>query len=192
MDLQRNDWLRAARLALLRGGVEAVRVEKLARDLHVTKGSFYWHFQDREELLEILLREWEEELLNDIVPRLKGRRGHEALQLLLQLLVKRLPLGEQGMLPSDAAMYTWAAVSPEVARRVNRAEKKRIELLKRVIGDSELVDLLYLAWLGFVARGQRAPESRGQFPRIARMMLDFYASDARTRKPRKRGMARKS
>lgn len=191
MDLQKNDWLRAARLALLRGGVEAVRVEKLARDLHVTKGSFYWHFQDREELLEILLREWEEELLNDIIPRLKGRRGHEALQLLLQLLVKRLPLGERGMLPSDAALYTWAAVAPEVARRVNRAEKKRIGLLKRVIGDSELVDLLYLAWLGFVARGQRAPESRSQFPHIARMMLDFYASDARTRKSTKRGMARK-
>ena len=191
MDLQRNDWLRAARLALLRGGVEAVRVEKLARDLHVTKGSFYWHFRDREELLEILLREWEAELFHDIIPRLNGRRGHEALQLLLQLLVKRVPLSEQGILPSDAAMYTWAAVSAEVARRVNRAEKKRIELLKRVIGDSETVEFLYLVWLGFVARGQRAPESRKQFPRIARMMLDFSTSDKRTRKQRKTSMARK-
>ena len=42
--LGKSDWLRAARLALLHGGVEAVRVERLARDLHVTKGSFYWHF----------------------------------------------------------------------------------------------------------------------------------------------------
>jgi len=54
-DLGQDDWLRAARLALLRGGVEAVRVEKLARDLGVTKGSFYWHFKDRDELLELLL-----------------------------------------------------------------------------------------------------------------------------------------
>lgn len=192
MDLQRNDWLKAARLALLRGGAEAVRVEKLARDLRVTKGSFYWHFRDREELLEILLREWEEELFNDIIPRLNGRRGHEALQLLLQLLVQQVPLSEQGILPSDAAMYTWAAVSPDIARRVNRAEKRRIALLKRVIGDSKTVEFLYLVWLGFVARGQRAPESRKQFPRIAHMMLDFSTSGKRPRKQRKTSMARKS
>src|ERR1017187_2761901 len=73
-DLSRNDWLKAARLALLTGGVEAVRVEKLARNLRVTKGSFYWHFKGREELLDLLLREWEEELLKDIIPRLNGRR----------------------------------------------------------------------------------------------------------------------
>ena len=116
-------------MALLNGGVEAVRVERLARDLHVTKGSFYWHFKDRKELLELLLREWEGELLLDIVPRLKGRRGPEALRLLARLLVKRVPLGERGNLPSDAAMFTWAAVSPQVAKRVNQAEKKRIEAL---------------------------------------------------------------
>lgn len=147
----------AARLALLTGGVEAVRVEKLARNLSVTKGSFYWHFKDREELLDLLLREWEEELLKDIIPRLKGRRGRETLRLLLQLMVKRVPLGEEGILPSDAAMFTWASVSPVVAQRVNQAERKRIHLLKTIIGRSPHVELLYLVWVGFVARGQRDP-----------------------------------
>ncbi|MGA7765824.1 MAG: helix-turn-helix domain-containing protein [Candidatus Sulfotelmatobacter sp.] len=183
-DLGRHDWLRAARLALLKGGEDAVRVERLARDLHVTKGSFYWHFRDREELLELLLREWEQELANDIIPRLRGRRGKEALLSLLQLLVKRVPLGDQGILPSDAAIFTWAAVSPEVARRVNRAERQRVRLLKRIIGDLHLVETLYLVWLGFVARGQRAPESRKTFPKIARMMLELASST--TRKPHSR------
>jgi AcrR family transcriptional regulator len=170
-DLGRDDWLKAARLGLLTGGVEAVRVEKLARNLRVTKGSFYWHFKDREELLEVLLREWEQELLHDIIPRLKGRRGRPALLLLLQLMVERVPLGEKGILPSDAAVFTWASVSPPVARRVNRAEIKRIQLLTRLIGDPERTELLYLVWLGFVARGQRVSGSRKQFPRIARAML---------------------
>jgi len=155
----------------MQGGVEAVRVEKLARNLHVTKGSFYWHFRDREELLEALLREWEQELLQEIIPQLKGRRGFAALQLLLQLLVERVPLGEQGILPSDAAIYTWASVSPRVALRVNQTERKRLKLLKRIIGDPERTDLLYLVWLGFVARGQRVPRFRKQFPQIARAML---------------------
>jgi AcrR family transcriptional regulator len=181
-DLGKDDWLKAARLALLKGGVEAVRVEKLARELHVTKGSFYWHFKDREELLDLLLREWEEELLKDIIPRLKGQRGQGALQLLLQLLVKRVPLGEEGILPSDAAMFTWAAVSPQVAARVNLAERKRIQLLKGIIGDSRRVEFLYLVWLGFVARGQRVPESRRQLPQVARMMLDFFSIEIPRRK----------
>lgn len=173
-DLGKNDWLKAARMALLRGGVQEVRVERLARDLHVTKGSFYWHFKDREELLDLLLREWEEELVQDIIPHLKGRTGHEALQLLVRLMVDRVPLGEKGVLPSDAAMFTWASVSPNVARRVNRAEKKRIQLLRRIIGDPERSELLYLVWLGFVARGQRSPGTRRQFPQIARALLKVF------------------
>jgi AcrR family transcriptional regulator len=180
-DLDRNDWLKAARLALLTGGVEAVRVEKLARNLSVTKGSFYWHFKDREELLALLLREWEEELQKDIIPRLKGRRGPEALRLLLQLMVARVSLSEEGDLPSDAAIFTWASVSPKVAQRVNQVERKRIHLLKTIIGRSPHVELLYLVWVGFVARGQRDPDSRKQFPQVARMMLNLFPP----RKPRR-------
>ena len=181
-DLGRKEWLQAARLALLIGGVEEVRVERLARDLHVTKGSFYWHFKDREELLEVLLREWEEEFLEDIIPRLEGRRGRDAVSFLARLMVERAPLGEEGILPSDAAMFTWASVSPQVAQRVNRAEKKRIESLTQVVGDSERAELLYLVWLGFVARGKRVPSLRRQFPRIARAMLRLFPPERRGRK----------
>jgi AcrR family transcriptional regulator len=171
-DLGKKDWMRAARLALLKGGVDAVRVERLARDLHVTKGSFYWHFKDREELLELLLREWEEDF-PQIMAKLEGRRGRDGLEALLELVVKQAPLGEEGWVPSDAAMFTWASVLPEVAVRVNREEKKRIELLSEMIGDPRRVELLYLVWLGFVARGQRVPGSRKNFPEIAKMMLDL-------------------
>jgi len=158
-----------------------VRIERLARDLHVTKGSFYWHFKDREELLELLLHEWEQELSKDIVPRLRGRRGKQGLLSLVRLLVKRVPLGEEGILPSDAAIFAWAAVSTGVARRVNRAERERIRLLKHIIGNSHLVEMLYLVWLGFVARGQRVPGSRKAFPRIASMMLELSSSATRNR-----------
>ncbi len=188
-DLGKQDWVRAARLALLRGGVEAVRVERLSRDLGVTKGSFYWHFEDRKELLEILLREWEEELPGEIIPLLSGRRGRKALLSLIRMLVRRVPLGEKGLLPSDAAVFAWAAVSPEVALRVNRAERRRIRLLKNIIGDSQRVEFLYLAWLGFVARGQRVPASRKRFPQIARMMLESFASKSRRSRRRTWRMA---
>jgi AcrR family transcriptional regulator len=172
-DLGRDDWMRVARLALLRGGVDEVRVELLARDLGVTKGSFYWHFRDREELLDALVSEWEAELREDIIPRLEGHRGFPALRRLVRLMIQRVPLSETGLFPSDAAMFTWAAVSPEVAKRVNRAERQRLRLLTDLIGDPRRVELVYLVWLGFVARGQRVPESRRRFPMVARMIIEL-------------------
>jgi AcrR family transcriptional regulator len=180
--LGRDDWLRAARLALLKGGPEAVRVAKLARALGVTKGSFYWHFKDRDELLEMLLDEWESEIA-DIVSQLAGASGDQGPAALMENLVERARLSEAGQAPSDAAIFAWAAVSPAIARRVNRAEAQRLKLLGRVIGDPARLEILYLSWLGFVARGQRLPSFRKRFPEIARAMLEIFAEPT-TRKER--------
>ena len=49
--LDRRAWVEAALAALAEGGAAAVKVERLAAKLKVTKGSFYWHFRDRDELL---------------------------------------------------------------------------------------------------------------------------------------------
>ena len=59
--LGRADWERAALAAIARGGLAAVAVEPLARDLGVTKGSFYAHFATRDELLAATLARWEAE-----------------------------------------------------------------------------------------------------------------------------------
>lgn len=172
-DLGKNDWLKAARLALLKGGVDAVRVEPLARELHVTKGSFYWHFKDREALLDLLLGEWE----NEMAEMMSGLKTvgpvRETLLTFIHRLMERARLSEAGDVPSDAAIFAWASVSPSVAQRVNKAEKERIRLLTRISDQPGLMELFYLAWLGFVARGQRVPESRKKFPDIARLMLSL-------------------
>jgi AcrR family transcriptional regulator len=51
-------WIEAALEALADGGLEAVRVEPLAKALAVTKGSFYWHFADRRALIDAMLTSW--------------------------------------------------------------------------------------------------------------------------------------
>src|SRR3954462_3843071 len=58
--LDAEAWIAAAFDALAEGGVDAVRVEPLAKALDVTKGSFYWHFADRRALLDATLRAWAE------------------------------------------------------------------------------------------------------------------------------------
>jgi AcrR family transcriptional regulator len=190
-DLTREDWLRAARLALLRGGVEAVRVEKLARDLAVTKGSFYWHFKDREELLGLLLREWESEV-PELLSQVGCGSGHEKIRRLVCLLEQRVKLSAEGEVPSDAAIFAWASVDRDVARRVNKAEEQRIQLLKHFVGGRDRIELFYLVWLGFVARGQRVPESRKRFPEVARFLIELLSEakaksrmQRRSREPRR-------
>jgi AcrR family transcriptional regulator len=188
--LGREDWLRAARLALLRGGVEAVRVERLARDLGVTKGSFYWHFKDRDELLEFLLREWESEV-PEILSEVGRGSENEKIHGLIRLVEQRANLSEEGKVPSDAAIFAWAAVDREVARRVNKAEEARIQLLKQFVGGRDQMDLFYLLWLGFVARGQRVPESRKRFHEIARFLVKSLSESRSPRRMQQRSKERR-
>lgn len=56
--LQRDDWIVAGLRVLIDEGIDAVQITRLARDLDVTRGSFYWHFKGREDLLAALLAEW--------------------------------------------------------------------------------------------------------------------------------------
>ena len=58
--LGRDDWATAALAALARGGIEAIAVEPIAETLGATKGSFYWHFKNRDALVEAALGLWEQ------------------------------------------------------------------------------------------------------------------------------------
>jgi AcrR family transcriptional regulator len=167
--LGRDDWLRVARTALLHGGPAAVRVERLAGELDITRGSFYWHFADRAELLDALLREWEDEL-RDALTALPSLQGDAAVRELTAFLAPRVAASERGDCPSDAAIFAWAASDEAVAARVNAAELHRVEFLKRLVGDDDVGEFLYLAYLGFVMRRRRSPSAAAYFPTLALLM----------------------
>src|SRR4051812_19567709 len=184
VSLGRDDWLRAARLALHRGGPDAVRVEPLAAALGVTKGSFYWHFADRTALLEALLDEWEAE--RDLAAaETSSFHSVDALRELIAFIAPRVSEGIEGELPSDAAMFAWAAVDPSIARRVNAAESHRIALIQRVVGDKDLGEFLYLAYLGFLMRRRRVPSSSRFFPTLAKLAERLLRPSSRRKLPRR-------
>jgi AcrR family transcriptional regulator len=174
--LKPEDWLRAARLALRRGGPDAVRVERLARDLGVTKGSFYWHFKDRDELLEALLQEWEDETSLLLGNALGCSNIHEAVVSLFDEIQRRVSLSEQGGSPSDAAIFAWASISPEVAVRVNRIEQRRIDMLTRLTGRPDRAELVHYAFLGFIMRRSRVPSLTRSFPLLSAMLSEILLS----------------
>src|SRR5215469_649514 len=65
--LTREDWVSAALGAIATGGLAAVGVEPLATSLGATKGSFYWHFKNRDALLEAAIERWERETTTDVI-----------------------------------------------------------------------------------------------------------------------------
>lgn len=69
--LTRADWTEAALDALGRDGLRAVAVEPLAERLGATKGSFYWHFRDRNALLEAAVAQWEQTATDELIARLE-------------------------------------------------------------------------------------------------------------------------
>jgi len=78
-------WVEEALTILAEQGIDGVRVEILAKRLGVTKGSFYWHFKDRDALLETLLDTWRRQATLRIISRLDSA-GQSAVARLRHLL----------------------------------------------------------------------------------------------------------
>jgi len=67
-------WIEAATDVLADQGIDSVRVDSLARALKVTRGSFYWHFRDREDLLRAVLQAWRARATEQLTRRLEEAR----------------------------------------------------------------------------------------------------------------------
>jgi AcrR family transcriptional regulator len=145
----REEWIEAAAAALAEGGVEAVRVEAVARQLGVTKGSFYWHFADRPALLESLLARWEAGALADLEAARQGSRPEERIATLLRGMARPA----SGL--ADAEVFAWARRDRMVAERASEVERSRIVFLKEQLGEmgAPLMDAHRRAEAGYLAAG---------------------------------------
>jgi AcrR family transcriptional regulator len=123
-------WIEAGLQALGTGGPEAVRVDPLARALGVTRGSFYWHFADRDALLTELLNSWERAATDDVLDRVE-RHGGDARARLRR--AGALTFSEQ-LLPIDLAVRDWARRDAAVAERLRRVDNRRLDYLRTLFG----------------------------------------------------------
>ncbi|MEM9404605.1 MAG: TetR/AcrR family transcriptional regulator [Acidobacteriota bacterium] len=121
--LARESWVAAGMKALVERGVQAVSVEPLAKELGVTKGSFYWHFASRAELLESLLETWEREGTLSIIEAVEARASSpaERLERLVLTTTKTTPYDEL-----EGALRDWARTDALAAAAVGRVDRRRL------------------------------------------------------------------
>lgn len=134
--LSANDWVLAAERTLAQQGVDAVRVETLARDLGVSKGSFYWHFKDREALLAALQEDWEARATSEIIAQVDAlsQPPAERLRFLIERVFGTPP--EHQLL--ETAMRAWGTVDRQVGARVQRIDQRRMDYVAKLLKDSGL------------------------------------------------------
>ena len=131
--LSRDDWIHAARDALISEGKDAVKVERLAKKLDVTRGGFYWHFRDRDDLLNALLRSWEQETNALFEQALQGDHADGMSEFCAMC---RSWVNEDVYSPAyDSAVRDWARVSKRAEKAVKRVDRKRIDIIKRIFSD---------------------------------------------------------
>src|SRR6266849_2046592 len=125
----RSTWIDEGLRALAAGGPDAVRIEPLAQTLGVTRGGFYWHFNDRSALLEEILDRWERATTEEVMERLE-REGGDARARLRRLLA----LTSSSVLMTDLAVRDWARRDPAVAERLRRVDNRRMDYLRSLFG----------------------------------------------------------
>ena len=144
-------WTEMALRVMASDGVEAVRVEPLARALEVTKGSFYWHFADRQALLDSVLDEWELSATLEVIKTVE--EAHETPRERLRELT-RVVFGHGG--PLDKAVRAWAAHDENAADAVSRVDATRYGFVRRLLEEHGLPEdtaavrarLLYTSLIG--------------------------------------------
>lgn len=147
-------WVDAGIEILVRESIEHVRIDRLAADLGMTKGSFYWHFKNREELLGAILDRWYQKATLGVRDRAE-REGSTAEEKLLRLL--ELPFwSPQAERAADLelAIRAWSRRSPLARRAVQKVDAMRLEyltgLLRSVLaGDEDATARAHLTY-GFM------------------------------------------
>jgi AcrR family transcriptional regulator len=131
--LDADHWTHAALTILARNGIEAVRVERLAKMLGVTKGSFYWHFKDRPALLDEMLRSWRQRATLSIIDRLERSDVPPAERLRELLKLMRHTPGASRGADIELAIRLWGHSDPRVASVVREIDRLRLGHIKSLV-----------------------------------------------------------
>lgn len=129
--ITKSEWLSRALDILESSGIDAVRIEELARQLGVAKSGFYWHFKDRADLLRQMLNFWVDEYTSVVTANraLKDQPPQKRLENLMRVIrdyeLNRL----------EAAMVVWAGADPDVQKVLDDVYQKRLAFVRSLFSE---------------------------------------------------------
>ena len=156
-----DDWVTAALELLAQGGVGAVKIDRLCVRLGVTKGSFYWHFEDLDAFLAAVAERWgdDRDSLRNRFAELGELPPRERIAAMMEVLF------DPSEWPLDRAVREWARTDERVRERVARSDRwvalqVRKALLELGFSKEEAeirADGLFYAGVGFIHAAKDVP-----------------------------------
>jgi AcrR family transcriptional regulator len=194
-DKTRQDWVLAALAALADGGVDAVRVERLAKVLDVSKGSFYWHFADRADLLSAILDLWDRDFTRQLIENAAGLpTARQRLEALAREALDTTMMGVD-VARAEAAVHAWAAQDAKAAERMRATEEVRVAHLKKELSTiglpgpqaGAMAKVLYLALIGLYSARRYNPELADDtaYLKLVKLVLDQAGDRSRAEKTKR-------
>jgi AcrR family transcriptional regulator len=134
---------------LVAEGPKALTASRVSRELNVTTGSFYWHFDSVADFQDAICNHWKDTLVPEIAKKAKELGGDDP-QRTLAKLTELVQAREQHRL--DDAMRQWAKTRPATAKAVRQVDRWRNRQLKQMMGNTdraaEYADLVGASWRG--------------------------------------------
>ncbi|MBL8302337.1 MAG: TetR/AcrR family transcriptional regulator [Ideonella sp.] len=119
-------WIEAATEVLVDQGIDHVRVDVLAQQLEVTRGSFYWHFRDRDDLLARVLQAWREHTTEQLTQRLRRAGTDPAVRLRDLMSLPQRGRSAVRAARIELAIRAWARRDPTARQAVDEADASRM------------------------------------------------------------------
>ena len=134
--LTREDWLENSLTVLSRKGRAGLRIHDLSAALGVSRGSFYWHFKDRNDFIHSLLEYWSEEY-TAVAPAAVGRDGGSPEDRLLRLM--RL-VHDQDLTRHDLTVRSLATLDSQFSRTVKKVDRFRLDFIQSLFAEMGFTD----------------------------------------------------
>jgi len=124
--VSKDQWLAKALEALESKGVEAVKIDILAKELGISRSGFYWHFKNRQDLLEHLLDFWISEYTGAVTDNPDVLKLDPKKRLYTTMEMIR----DKHLTKYDLAMTSWAKLDSQVHKVVRKVVKMRLDYLR--------------------------------------------------------------
>ena len=177
------DWVKLGLQMFAEGGVDALVVEQLAKQLGSSKTSFYWYFKNRSSFVNRIIDYWHEQTTVSIIAHIQQHQASEPKQKVRQLLAVMFSSNEG----KDFIYHLrkLGASEPAYAELLLQIEQQRLDYMSGLLMQCGLIaeearstsELFYSYYLGWYERNKYRALSALEAEKQVDLLMTFIRTN---------------